>query len=437
MDLSIKGMFIFVRNVVVFTQNMYNPVEVIELHILDMISAVLGVVMSVYGLFYVVIALFGMKKRKSDFKKSKPSQRIAAIVAARNEEGVIGQLVESLMKQNYPRELFDVIVVPNNCTDDTAGAAERAGAKIVNVDTEVHSKGGALKSAFGQILKLDKYDAFAIFDADNIVHPGYFQAANDALNGGARIAQGYRDSKNPFDNWVSGGSSIFYWFMNRLFNHGRRVLGKSSHLNGTGFIVAASLLKETGFDTHTITEDLEYTAQCLIHGERVYWMDEAITYDEQPESIWDALTQRKRWFGGAWQCKKYYMKDLLKKRTFSCIDLALIFGSIYFMILGSIPIITSVISMFLYALNEPLWALELVLMAALSGVGTILAMQAFAVLVCLLEKKNAGKMWKGILLFPLFMALWMLANWSCILMGPPKWKPIKHKAVENLPTENM
>jgi len=412
-------------------------IEVIDLQILDLISAVLGVLMGAYGLFYAVIAIFGFKKRKSDFKKTKPSKRIAAVVAARNEEGVIEQLVESLMKQDYPKELFDVIVVPNNCSDDTAGAAERAGAKIVNVDVPVRSKGEALKSAFRQIMEKENYDAFAIFDADNIAHPGYLQAANDALNGGARIAQGYRDSKNPFDNWVSGCSSIFYWFMNRLFNHGRRVLRQSAQLNGTGFIVATSLLKETGFDTHTITEDLEYTAQCILHGERVYWMDDAITYDEQPESLMDALTQRRRWFGGAWQCKKYYMRDLLKMRTFSGCDMALIFGSIYFMILGSIPIVTSVVSMFLYALEEPMWALELIFMAALSGIGTVIAMMAFACFVCVLEKKNVKKMWKGIVTFPIFMALWMLANWSCILMGPPKWKPIKHKAVEKLPTEHM
>ncbi|MBQ5770159.1 MAG: glycosyltransferase family 2 protein [Clostridia bacterium] len=411
--------------------------EVIVLRILDIISAVLGVIMGAYGLFYAVIAVFGFKKRKSDFEKTAPSMRIAAIIAARNEEGVIGQVVESLVKQNYPKALFDVIVVPNNCSDDTAGAAQRAGARIVNVDVPVKSKGEALKSAFRQIMEKDTYDAFAIFDADNIVHPGFLQAANDALSGGARIAQGYRDSKNPYDNWVSGCSSIFYWFMNRMFNHGRRVLKQSAQLNGTGFIVATSLLKETGFDTHTITEDLEYTAQCILHGERVRWMDDAITYDEQPESLLDALTQRKRWFGGAWQCKKYYFKDLLKLRSFGGYDMALIFGSIYFMILGSVPIFTSVISMLIYALDEPLWALALILTAALSGIGSVIAMMGFAAFVCILEKKNVRKMWKGIITFPLFMALWMLANWSCILMGPPKWKPIKHKAVEKFEADKM
>ncbi|MBR3927664.1 MAG: glycosyltransferase [Clostridia bacterium] len=406
------------------------------MQILNVISAVFGVLMGVYGLFYAFIAIVGLKKRKSDFKRVKPQKRIAAIAAARNEEAVIGQLVKSLMKQDYPKELFDVIVVPNNSTDDTAGAAERAGAKIVNVDVPVKCKGEALKSAFRQIMEKENYDAFVIFDADNIVDPGYLQAVNDALMGGARIARGYIDSKNPYDNWVSGCSSIFFWFMNRLFNHGRRVLKQSAHLNGTGFAVATSLLKETGFDTYSITEDLEYTAQCILHGERVYWMDDAITYDEQPESLWDALRQRRRWFSGAWQCKKYYFKDLLKMRTFGGFDMALIFGSVYFMILGAIPIFTSIISILLYVFKDPAWAIELIFTLALSGVGTVIGMIAFAAFVCALEKKNVKKMWKGIIAFPIFMVLWILANWSCILMGPPKWKPIKHKAVEESPAND-
>ena len=404
--------------------------------ILDIISAVIGVLAGLYGVFYAVIALFGLKKRRSDFPQTAPRKRIAAVVAARNEEGVIAQLVDSLQKQDYPAELFDVIVAPNNCTDDTEGAARRAGARVVRVRGEVRSKGEALKDVFSQLLDENQYDAYAIFDADNLAHPGFMQAANDALNAGARIAQGYRDSKNPFENWVSGGSSIFYWFMDRLYNHARRVVGSSVALNGTGFVVSADLLRETGFETHSLTEDLEYTAQCVIRREKIYWMDDAITYDEQPERLRDALTQRKRWFGGAWQCKKYYFRDLFKTRSLIAVDMMLVFGSIYALILGLLPILTGIVSMAFYALETPEYLWPLVGVALLSALGSVLAMQAFAILVCALEKKSVRRMWKGIVCFPLFMALWMLANWSCILTGPPQWKPIPHKAVPSAPGED-
>ena len=401
--------------------------------VLDVVTAIAGIIMGLYGLFYAVFALLGLKPRKSDFERTKPVKRIAALVAARNEESVIAQLVDSLNRQEYPRELFDVYVIPNNCTDDTEGAAYRAGAKILKPQGEAYSKGEALKSAFEQLLKEDSYDAFAVFDADNLVHPGFMQVANDALNAGARVAQGYRDSKNPFDNWVSGASSVFYWFMDRLYNHARRVAGSSAALNGTGVVVAASLLRETGFETRSLTEDLEYTAQCAIRGEKIYWMDDAITYDEQPERLTDALTQHRRWFGGAWQCKKTYMKPLFKRHSLICVDMMLVFGSVYFMILGLLPILLALVSMTLYAIQTPEYLLPFIGTALLSGLGSVVAMQAFALIVCLLEKKPAGKMVWAILLFPLFMALWMLANWSCILTGPPGWKPIRHRAVSEKP----
>lgn len=402
--------------------------------ILDIISMVTGALLGAYGLFYVVIAVFGLKKRKSDFAKTAPSKRLAALIAARNEENVIPQLIESLQKQNYPRDMYDIVVVPNNCTDSTEQTARDLGARIVNVRVPVHSKGEALKDAFAQLLDSDEYDAFCIFDADNIVHANFMQAANDALNAGVRIAQGYRDSKNPSASWAAGASSIFYWFMNRLYNHARRVIGSSAALNGTGFIIASSLLKETGFETHSLTEDLEYTAKCAIKGERIYWLDEAITYDEQPESIFDALSQRRRWFGGAWQCKKYYMRDLLKKHSIIAIDMALLFGSVYMMICGLFPLALSAVSMGMYAFQTPEYLLPFVYMSIMWLILAILGLQAFAVLVCLLEKKPLGSVWKAIVLFPLFMLLWMLANWSCILTGPPQWRQIKHKAVEKTPS---
>lgn len=389
---------------------------------------IMGLLLGVYGLFYAVIAVFGLKKRKNQFPETRPRQRIAALVAARNEETVIGQLVHSLVSQRYPKELSAVIVVPNNCTDDTEGAARRAGARILHVDRDVHSKGEALESAFRQLLAQDEFDAFCVFDADNIADPNFFQAVNDALNAGARIAQGYRDSKNPHANWVSGASSVFYWFMDRLYNHARRTLGTSAALNGTGFMVSASLLRETGYDIHSLTEDLEYTAQCALRGERVYWMDNAITYDEQPERLRDALVQRMRWFSGAYQCKKYYFKQLLKKHSFPCVDMALVFGSVYFMVLGLLPLIMSAVSMIVYMAHTPEYVLPMLLLAAGSGLLSILAMQAFAILICLLERKRLKPMARAIVLYPLFMALWMLANWASILSGPPKWKAIQHKA---------
>ena len=67
----------------------------------------------------------------------------------------------------------------------------------------------------------------------NIADPDFFAQANLALCRGSHVAQGYRDSKNPGDGWVAGGTSIFYWFMSSLYNRSRANMGLSANLNGT------------------------------------------------------------------------------------------------------------------------------------------------------------------------------------------------------------
>lgn len=130
---------------------------------------------------------------------------------------VIGNLIDTLKSQNYPEELLDVYVLPNNCTDNTEEVSLEHGAKVFHCSSKVHSKGAALEEFFDDTFaNNDVYDAFCIFDADNLVDPGFFIAMNNAMCSGETIAQGYRDSKNPADSWISGCQSIFYWTLNRF-----------------------------------------------------------------------------------------------------------------------------------------------------------------------------------------------------------------------------
>ena len=79
-----------------------------------------------YQIFYAFIGVF---KKSKCFEESL-KHRYAVIISARNERLVIGQLVESIKKQNYPKELIDVFVVADNCSDDTAKIARKAGAIV-------------------------------------------------------------------------------------------------------------------------------------------------------------------------------------------------------------------------------------------------------------------------------------------------------------------
>ena len=197
---------------------------------------------------------------KPIIKKHKPKNKFAILVASRNEEAVIGELVESLLEQDYPKDLYEVIVIPNNCTDNTEKVAKKAGATIMKCTVPVKSKGEVLKFAFEKLSKRKDIDAYIVFDADNIVKKDYLTHMNSALCDGYRVAQCFRDSKNASDNWLSGSYSIFYWVQNFFFNKARMQMGGSSSINGTGFMIKKDVIDEFGFNTVTLTEDVEFTA---------------------------------------------------------------------------------------------------------------------------------------------------------------------------------
>ena len=259
-----------------------------------------GAAMTLWGGYYLVTALMSWRRPK-DYGRHPASTRFAVLIAARNEEAVIGSLIRSLRDQDYPRELYDVWVIPNNCTDHTAQAARGFGANVLECTVPVKCKGDVMRFAWRQ-LRDRGYDAFCIFDADNVADPGFLREMNNAYRAGARAAQGYRDSKNPYDSPISGCYSIYYWMMNRFHNQGKVGLGLSALLGGTGFMVSAyALEKMGGWCTRSISEDLEMSAQCALAGVPIAWVPRAVTYDEQPLTFRESLKQRRRWTSGTLQ----------------------------------------------------------------------------------------------------------------------------------------
>ena len=265
--------------------------------LLQVLAGIISVFFTGYSVFFAVV-FCGYFRRKKKFPEAAPKTRFAVLIAARNEEKVIGDLVDSLLKQRYPRELYDVVVIPNNCRDHTAQRARKHGAKVLECTVPVKSKGEVLQFAFSRLMKEKKYDAFCVFDADNVVDPGYLEAMNRAFCSGARIAQGYRESKNPGSSWVSGSYSIYFRMIAECVNRPRAAWGLPVFLGGTGWAVSSSCLDERGWETASIVEDCEYSLKCVLWGEEVAWVHDAITYDEQPVSFRQSFTQRRRWSSG-------------------------------------------------------------------------------------------------------------------------------------------
>lgn len=385
--------------------------------------------MTLWGLWYLVSGLASVR-RPADYGFHPARTRFAILIAARNEELVIGPLINSLLTQDYPSDLYDIWVVPNNCTDNTALAARNFGARVLECTAPVKSKGEVLRFAYNR-LRGRRYDAWLVFDADNVVDPRFLAEMNNARMAGARAAQGYRDSKNPYDTAVSGCSSIYYWMMDRFHNGGKAGLGVSAMIGGTGFMVTQALLDRLGgWHTETISEDLEITAQAVLAGERVAYVPRAVTYDEQPLTWEQSLTQRRRWSSGTLQVAQRYLPALNEAQAdrprLSLFDFEATLLLPAYQLAALAGLACTALSAALGG-RTPLQALLLGLAGALGNLAwAALTATAAAGLVITLEGKWDRRLWKGLAAYWLFLLTWLPITACSFWKKTTVWEEIRH-----------
>ncbi|HCC00854.1 MAG TPA: glycosyl transferase [Ruminococcaceae bacterium] len=384
-----------------------------------------------FFLYQLAVSLMALRRQKTDLTKpAEKTHRFAALIAARNEEQVITNLVESIYEQEYPQGMIDVIVVADNCTDHTAEVARKAGAIVYERFNRIQiGKGYVLEFAFNKIFaERDVYDAFCIFDADNLVEKTFFQEMNKALCAGMEVAQGYRDIKNPFDTWVSGCHAIYYWQQNRFSNFARASMGLSASINGTGFMISAEHLRKTGgYHVGTLTEDLEYTMQTVIGGGRVCWVPTARIFDEQPLTQHQSMVQRDRWTNGFLQCMTKYtlpmMAGFFQRPSLIKFDMIMFLLTLPMTLLGAIS--TGVYGLLTLMGVFPIGSSFLNNAILIVGIlGGFAFAAAFSVL---LEKpKLLHGLRRSILYFPYFYITWMVIYLKCFFIRSNVWKAIPH-----------
>ena len=386
-------------------------------------------ILTIFWIYQIGISLCSLVKLKDKPLKIKKDHRFMAIIPAHNEEAVIANLVESLKNQNYNKELYDIYVIADNCTDNTAKVAKEAGAIVYERFDELKkTKGYALDWFLQQKIKEDApYDAFFIFDADNIVDKNFIKNMNKKLCQGEDVVQGYRDIKNPTDSWITAGYAIFYWTMHRFYHLARYNIGLSPLLNGTGFMVRFDVVKPQGWDTVTLTEDIEFSLKRIIAGKKLGWATDAIVYDEQPVGFKQSWSQRSRWTVGHIQCISKYTKSLAKaakeNKTLMNFD-----GFLY--IIGSIPmfVLTLILLLtnFLIYAGEGMTTVQLIDSIVRYLVPTFLLPILTAMLVMGLDRRPIKPMAKGLLCYPFFLGSWLLINFKCLFKRETTWEKINH-----------
>lgn len=299
-----------------------------------MLASSIGIILQipVWGIFsyYAIISLAGWFRRKEPDAKDFPvTHRFALIVPSHNEEKVVGKIVANLESLQYPRELYDIFVIADNCIDSTARVARELGATVMErLDDVRKGKGHSLEWMFGRLSQMEtRYDAVCIFDADNLVSANFLMEMNKHLSMGHKVVQGYLDSKNPFDSWISANNSIAFWIGNRMFQLPRYYLGLSCVLGGTGMMIATDTLQQIGWGATCLTEDLEFTIKVALRGMKVYWAHDAVIYDEKPLTMKQSVHQRVRWMQGQADCIARFLVPLalqaFRKKDMVALDLTL------------------------------------------------------------------------------------------------------------------
>ena len=397
-------------------------------------------IITIYWIYQLVVSICSFVTLKEKPFIVNKNHKFLAIIPAHNEEAVVGNLIESLQKQNYPKNKYDIIVITDNCTDKTKDVAQSYGVKIFErheEDPAKRTKGDALRLLLNTLLsdpKMD-YDAFCVFDADNIVDPNFITAMNKHLCQGEEVVQGYRDIKNPTDSWIASGYAIFYWTMNRFYHLARYNAGLSPLINGTGFMVKFDAIRPTGWNTNTLTEDIEFSLKRIIQGKRLGWATDAVVYDEQPVKFKPSWSQRSRWTIGHIQCLFEYTKPLAKaassNKTLMNFDgLLYMLGSIPMFVITILLLVLNAISYLFNGMTTPDFIMNIVRYIVPTFILPILT----AIIIMVIDKKPIKKMWKGLLMYPIFLGSWLLINFKCLFKRDTTWEKIEH--VRNVKIED-
>ncbi|MCI1983410.1 MAG: glycosyltransferase family 2 protein [Bifidobacteriaceae bacterium] len=402
------------------------------LSFLDAVIVVIGAVGMGYQALCIIVSVV---TKPVKFPEAPADKRYAVLISARNEEEVIGNLIASIRANDYPQDKIDIWLVADNCTDSTAELVRGLGEHVIERRDPVHiGKGYALTFLLNQMIEqkvASTYDAFFIFDADNLLDPHYITEMNKAFHAGYKILTSYRNSRNFSENWVSSGSALWFIRESRFLNSTRMVFGTSCHVGGTGFMFSREIMERNdGWKFHLLTEDMEFTLDSILHGDTIGYCGTAILYDEQPVTFAQSWRQRVRWSKGFLQVFRYYGPALMRRaivdRDFSAVDLTLLISPF-----AVIALVRLGLGLLFAALGFVTWESQLSsLWAYVTGVGgTFLLMMALAAITVIAERDKIGATNKELVAYCLSFPFYMISTVPIgfvALFSKPEWKPIVH-----------
>jgi 1,2-diacylglycerol 3-beta-glucosyltransferase len=282
------------------------------------LHAVLLLPLGVFAVFagYLLILTVAATKaaRTTPLSTEKATHRFLILIPAHNEERLLPSVLENLNRLDYPTTQYEIHVVADNCTDQTANVARQGGAIAhERSDTTRRGKGFALEWLLHRLWDAETpHEALVILDADTVVSSNFLRVMDARLSNGEQVIQAYYAVRDPARSWAVSIRYIALAAIHYLRPLGRMVLGGSAGLKGNGMVFAAEAMKKHQWSAH-LTEDIEFHMQLVLAGGRVTFAPDAIVEAEMPDSLHSAQTQNARWERGRVEMARRYIPPLWRE----------------------------------------------------------------------------------------------------------------------------
>jgi len=364
-----------------------------------LLGGVLGVCAG-YEIVLMLASLPSLRRRRTG-GPPRPRTRFVVVIPAHDEAGLIGATVRSVLAADYPASLRDVVVVADNCTDDTAARAALAGATcFTRVDPDRRGKPWALNWVFER-LDLSRYDGVAIIDADTMVDPAFLGVMDAHLQRGERAMQGYYGVLNPDDSWLTRLAGLPAALNNYFLYPGKQALGLSCSLAGNGMCFDAAIVRRLGWQAFTLSEDWEYYLILALHDVRVTSAPEAIIYGQVARSLELGQAQRIRWSKGRLQALGLHWRPLVRK---AFAERSIVPLDVLFDVARPTHAILLVCSVCYLAVTLSLWAAGLLPIALPALAIALVAAQAIYFLAGFIAGRPPLRTWLALAAVPWYLA---------------------------------
>ncbi len=260
----------------------------------EVFQLIIFVYLSVQVLYLLFFALAGRLGKKTEFPVAQKLRKIRIFIPGYKEDAVIIATAKDAITQDYPNELFEVVIIADSFSETTLNTLKTLPIKVVEVSFEKSTKGKALQKAIEATAAVP-VDIVVILDADNHMTKGFLHAVNNAYEQGYSVIQGHRTAKNvqtPFALLDACTEEI----NNNIFRRGHVAVGLPSALIGSGMAFDWNLfrgyLKDIG---DTSGEDKELEFRIVREKKGVAFLDGNYVLDEKVAKTDVFSQQRSRW----------------------------------------------------------------------------------------------------------------------------------------------